>query len=198
MDGIVCYSGPFEDGERALEPLREFGPPILDDVRPRPYLEVQRMLNEATMAGRQYYVKSVFMSELTDGAIDTLISHFSKVTSPLSLVSFQQVGPAANRVDPDENAFAHRDARYEMVNFGAWEDPGESETHVRWVREAAEKMQPFSTGGVYVNQIGWEAEEGEDQIRAAYGRHYDRLASLKEKYDPANLFRHNQNVRPRT
>ena len=163
MDVLVCYSGPFEDGERALKPIREFGPPILDDVRLRPYLEVQRMLDEATLPGRQYYIKSVFMSELTNEAIDTIISHFSKVASPLSLVSFQQVGPAANRVDPDENAFAHRDARYEMVNFGAWEDPGEFEIHVQWVRELAEKMQPFSTGGVYVNQVGWDAEEGEDQ-----------------------------------
>ena len=194
----ACYHGSFEEGEKALKPLREFGPPLMDTIGPMPFVEVQKMLDQATMRGNQYYIRSNFMGALTNEAIDILVSHFANVTSPLSGAFFQQLGPAANRVDLDETAFAHRNARYELVEFGAWTDPGESEIHIRWVRELAEKMYPFSTGGVYVNQVGWEAEEGEDQIRAAYGRHYDRLAALKEKYDPSNLFRHNQNVRPRT
>ena len=195
---LACYHGSLEEGEKALKPLREFGPPLTDTIGPMPFVEVQKMLDQAAQRGNQYYIKSNFMGALTDEAIDTLVSHFANVTSPMSGAFFQQLGPAANRVDPDENAFAHRNARYEMVEFGSWTDPGESEIHIRWVRELAEKMYPFSTGGVYVNQVGWEAEEGEDQIRAAYGRHYDRLAALKQKYDPSNLFRHNQNVRPRT
>ena len=193
---IVCYNGPIEAGERALRPLREFGPPLLDDIRPMAYSEVQGLLDAGAPAGRQYYIKSLFMKDIDAEAIDTMIAHFAKVTSPLTAMMFQQLGNATNRVSPNETAFVHRDPRYEWVCLSSWLDPGESEVHIRWTRELAEAMHPFTTGGIYVNQVGTEAEDGADQIRAAYGAGYQRLVALKNKYDPTNLFSHNQNIKP--
>jgi FAD/FMN-containing dehydrogenase len=192
----ACYHGSIKDGESALRPLRDFGPPLVDHIQPMPYAAAQKMLAPLSPPGRQYYIKSTFMKEISDAAIDTMISHFAKVTSPLSAMIFQQVGNAAKRVDPEEAAFSHRDAQYEWAAFSAWLDPGESEIHIRWAREFSEAMQPFTLGRDYVNQIGTEAEEGADRIRAAYGASYQRLVALKNKYDPSNLFRYNQNIKP--
>ena len=194
---IACHSGSIEAGEEALRPLREFGPPLADQIHPMSYEEVQTLLDAIAIPGRQYYIKSLFMKDIGAEAIDTMIAHFSKVTSPLSGIMFQQLGNATNRVGSGETAFSHREARYEWVCLTAWEDPGESEIHIRWTRECAEAMHPFTTGGIYVNQIGTEAEDGVDQIRAAFGASYQRLVALKNKYDPTNLFSHNQNIRPR-
>jgi FAD/FMN-containing dehydrogenase len=96
----------------------------------------------------------------------------------------------------DATAYSHRDAQYNLVIPAIWTDPGESEVHIRWARELDEAMEPFTTGGVYVNDIGREVEDGADLIRSAYGASYQRLVTVKNKYDPTNLFRHNQNIKP--
>ena len=194
---LACHHGPIEAAEEALRPLREFGPPLSDSIQPITYGQMQSMLDGGATPGLQYYNKTSFMKEISDDAIDVLISHFIKVTSPLSALTFQQLGNASNRVGIDETAFSHRDTPYEVIALASWEDPGESEIHIRWARDAIEAVRPFTTGGTYVNSVGHEAEEGADLMKAAYGKHYERLAALKNKYDPANLFRHNQNVRPR-
>ena len=193
---IVCYSGPIEAGEEALRPIREFGPPLADLVRPMAYRDVQTMFDAGAPSGRQYYMKSLFMKDIGDEAIDTMVAHFSKVTSPLTSMIFQQLGNAANRVGTNETAFVHRDARYEWTCLSSWLDPGESEVHLRWAREFAEAIRPFTTGAIYVNQMGTEAEDGSEQIKAAYGAGYQRLVALKNKYDPTNMFSHNQNIKP--
>ena len=192
----VCYHGPIEEGEQALRPLREFGPPLAHNIQPMTYAQAQNMVAPLTPAGRHYYIKAHFMKEIPDDAIDTMISQFKRVTSPSSVMMFQQLGNASNRVASGDTAFSYRDARYEWVALSAWEDPGESEIHVKWSRDFSEAMQPF-TFGSYVNQLGTEAEEGAAGIRSAYGDNYERLAALKKKYDPTNLFSHNQNVRPK-
>jgi FAD/FMN-containing dehydrogenase len=107
-----------------------------------------------------------------------------------------QLGNAANRVSVQATAFSHRDALCEWGCLSSWVDPAEDGTNIRWTRELAEAMQPFSSGGAYITQLGVEAEEGADRIKDAYGPNYERLAALKNKYDPTNLFRHNQNIRP--
>jgi FAD/FMN-containing dehydrogenase len=190
---MACYNGPIAAGEKALRPLREFGPPLADQIRPMPYTEFQSALDPLVPPRRQYYEKVHFMREISDGAIDTMVAHFAKVTSPLSFLFLQQTGGAMQR---GATAYGHRDAMYNFIIASAWLDPGESEIHIRWTRELWQAMQPFSTGGVYVNDIGREAEEGADLIRAAYGHNYQRLVALKNKYDPTNLFRHNQNIKP--
>jgi FAD/FMN-containing dehydrogenase len=192
----VCYHGSIEEGERVLRPVREFGPPLAYHIQPMPYTAAQKMLAPLAPAGRHYYIKSSFTKDISDDAIDTMIAHFIQVTSPFSAVIFQQLGKAAERVGADKSAFGNRDGQYSWEVFSAWEDPGESEIHVRWAREFFDAMQPFTLRRDYVNHVGIEAEEGADRIRSAFGASYQRLVALKNKYDPTNLFRHNQNIKP--
>jgi FAD/FMN-containing dehydrogenase len=153
-------------------------------------------LDAATVRGRRYYIKSSFLQSISDGAIDALIARFAAAPSPLSLVYFQQLGNAANRVGAQETAFSHRGALCEWGCLASWLDPAEDGVNICWARELSDAMQPFSTGGAYITHMGIEAEEGTEPIKAAYGPNYQRLAALKHKYDPTNLFRHNQNIRP--
>jgi FAD/FMN-containing dehydrogenase len=189
----VCYTGPLDEGERVIAPVRQFGPPLVDQIRPMAYTELQSMFDAAFPPRNQYYEKVHFLQEIRDDAMDILIEHFASVPSPLSAPFFQQTGGAMRR---GNTAYAHRDALYNLILVAEWLDPGESERHVRWTRELWEALQPYSTGGFYVNDIGREEDDGADRVRAAYGANYQRLAELKKKYDPENLFRHNQNIKP--
>ena len=191
---LLCYYGPIEEGERIIRPLQEFGPPMSDEVRPMTYAEAQSLA--LAPQGRQNYLKSHFMSQVSDDALEITLDFFNRVTSPLSSVLFQYLGNAARRVPANETAFGHRGARCEWAANVVFLDPGESEVHIRWVRDFASALSPFSSGA-YVNQVGTEAEEGEAAIQAAFGDNFQRLADLKQKYDPTNLFSHNQNIRPR-
>jgi FAD/FMN-containing dehydrogenase len=193
---LVCYHGPLAAGERVLRPLRTFGPPLVDEIRPRPYREVQTLLDAASPRGRRYYVKAAFVEAISDGAIDTLVSHFAAVPSPFSLLAFQQLGNAARRVPPEATAFYHRGAMYEWFVQAAWSDPADDDGNIRWARAVAGAMLQFTTGRGYVNHLGPEAVEGLEPIRAAYGPNYDRLVALKNRYDPTNLFRLNPNIKP--
>jgi FAD/FMN-containing dehydrogenase len=192
----VCYNGSHEAGEKALRPLRTLGPPLADEIAPTPYCKIQTLFDEAFLRGRRYYFKSNFTRRISDDMIDTLVEHFRAAPSPMSMVYFQQLGNAANRVDATATAFSHRDALCEWGCDAVWLDPAEDAANIRWAREAAEAMLPFTTGSDYVNHIGLEAEEGTDRIKAAFGANYDRLVALKNRYDPTNLFRHNQNIKP--
>jgi FAD/FMN-containing dehydrogenase len=192
----VCYNGDLEAGERLLRPLRAFGPPVADQIGPMAYRKAQTLLDGAAIRGRRYYIKSNMMRRISDGAIDTLTERFATVPSPLSLVAFQQLGNAANRVSATATAFSRRAALCEWAGISSWLDPAADDTNIRWARELSEAMRPYTTGSDYVNQIGLESDEGTDRIKAAYGASYERLVVLKNKYDPTNLFRHNQNIRP--
>ena len=192
----VCYNGSLDAGEQVLRPLRAFGPPLADLISPMAYCQVQTLFDAAMVRGRRYYFKSNFMQRISDGAIDTLIERFATVPSPLSLVYFQQLGKAANRVSATATAFSHRDALCEWGCDAVWLDPAADGVHIQWTRALAEAMRPFTTGSDYVNHIGLETDEGAERIRAAYGANYERLVTLKNTYDPTNLFRHNQNIKP--
>ena len=189
----VCYTGPLAEGERLIAPVRQFGPPLVDQIRPIAYTELQSLFDAAYPAGHQYYQKDHFLREINDDAIEILVDHYARVPSSLSIPFFQQSGGAIQR---GYTAYAHRDALYNLVLSAQWLEPEESERHVRWTRELWQALRPYATGGVYVNHIGREAEDGADQVRAAYGASYPRLAALKHTYDPTNLFRHNQNIPP--
>ena len=189
----VCYTGTLEDGERLVAPVRKFGPPLMDQIRPMAYTELQTTFEAGFPPRNQYYEKVHFLREIRDEAISLLIDHFSRVSSPLSSSFFQQTGGAMQR---GNTAYAHRDALYNFILVAQWLDPKESQRHVRWTRDLWEALQPYSTGGFYVNDIGREEDDGADRVRAAYGHNYERLAALKKQYDPDNLFRHNQNIKP--
>jgi FAD/FMN-containing dehydrogenase len=192
----VCYNGSAEAGEKALRPVRGFGPPLADEIAPTPYCKIQKLFDEAFVRGRRYYFTSNFTRRISDEAIETLVEHFTAAPSSLSMVYFQQLGNAANRVGATATAFSHRDALCEWGCDAVWLDPTADGANIRWAREVAEAMRPFTSGSDYVNHIGLETEEGADRIKAAYGANYERLVALKNKYDPTNLFRHNQNIKP--
>ncbi len=193
---VVCYNGSIEEGERVLQPLREFGPPVVDLIRPMSYAEIQGITEPFQLSGRQNYIKSSLIRGIGDEAIDTMIARFTAVPSPHTIIAFQQFGNAASRVGQEETAFGNRDARYELIMHSIWVDPQDYEMNVQWTRELSEAMQPFTTGSAYINQMGIEAEEGAESIKTTYAGNYERLVALKNKYDPTNLFRHNQNIQP--
>ena len=192
---LLCYHGPIEEGERVIQPLRKLGPSLVDDVRPMPYAEAQKLA--VAPPGRQNYLKSHFVSQVGDDIVDIALDYFDRITSPLSSILFQYLGNAARRVPANETAFGQRGALCEWATNAVFLDPGESEVHIRWVRDFASDLLPFSSGA-YINQVGTEEEEGADAIQAAFGDNFQRLSALKQKYDPTNLFSHNQNIRPRT
>ena len=191
---LLCYHGPVEEGRKAIQPLRQLGTPIVDDVRPMSYTDAQKLA--VAPAGRQNYLKSHFVSQVGDDIVDVVLDYFERITSPLSSILFQYLGNAARRVPAGDTAFGQRHALTEWATNAVFLDPGESEVHIRWVRELANDIQPFSSGA-YINQVGTEEDDGAEAIEAAFGDNFQRLADLKRKYDPTNLFSHNQNIRPR-
>ncbi|MFL5759746.1 MAG: FAD-binding oxidoreductase [Thermomicrobiales bacterium] len=191
---VICYHGPLDEGERVLRPLREFGPPLADQVGPMPYIALQTMLDEAFPSGLPVYWRSHFLTDINDEAIAIVVDRFSRVPSPLTAVLFEQFGGAVARVGGDDTAFAHRDAKYNLAIISRWPDPAMADENIAWTRELWTEMQPFARG-VYVNYLG--IGEQEDRVRAAYGdAKYARLAALKKQYDPTNQFRFNQNIKP--
>jgi hypothetical protein len=189
----VCYNGPIDEGEEVLRPLREFDPPLVDQIGPMPYTAIQTSLDEAFPRGRHYYWKANLIEEIGDDLIDGLVEHFATVPSPFSGIVFQQLGNAANRVGKNDTAFSHRDARYDCVAISGWTDPAQAEANIGWTRAFFELTRPFSSGAIYVNSV-MEAEA----VKSAYREEtYERLVALKNEYDPTNLFRINPNIEPR-
>jgi len=189
----VCYCGSIETGERVLRPLRTFGSPLEDNIQPMSYRALQSAPDAEFPFGRQHYWKSSWLKHLSDEAIEVMLRFVAEMLSLISGVGLQQMHGAASRVDPAATAFPYRDEHYDFLILSQWSDPSDSEENIRWTRAFFEAMQPFFETGVYVNNLG---EEGEDRVKEAYGAHYERLVALKDKYDPTNLFRLNQNVRP--
>jgi FAD/FMN-containing dehydrogenase len=189
----VCYAGDLAEGERVLEPLRSFGRPVADLIAPMPYTALQSGSDAACPNGQQNYWKSHYVDEITEGAIDRLLEHAPRMGSPLSSFYFQHLGGAIRRAGADTAAFGHRDGVFDFTILTVWRDPAEDAEHITWARDFFAAMQPYATG-VYVNNLG---VEGADRVRAAYApATYARLVALKDRYDPQNVFRQNQNVAP--
>jgi FAD/FMN-containing dehydrogenase len=190
---IPCYCGDdLDEGARVLAPLREFGPPVADMVGPMPYRSMQQMLDPAVPYGIHSYWKSNFMRALSDEAIETFVSFARSRTSQRTLCILEHCHGQAQRVAPDETAVAMRREMLDLVILTLWEsdDPA---PHIEWTRQFWTAMQPYSAGSVYVNTLS--ADES-SRISEAYGPNYGRLAEVKAKYDPSNLFRVNHNIRP--
>jgi FAD/FMN-containing dehydrogenase len=191
---IVSYIGDSRTGEAVLAPLRKFGSPLLDTIAPTSYVQLNTLFDAAVpYGGVQRYWKSSFLSELGDELLDIMIARSAKMLSPMSMVLFFHMHGAATRVDPKETAFGLRHDQWDYDVISQWSDPTETADHIQWTREFWTAVEPFATGEVYVNHL--DAEEG-TRIRAAYSDNYGRLVALKNKYDPTNLFRLNQNIKP--
>jgi FAD/FMN-containing dehydrogenase len=190
---VACYAGPVEEGERVVRPLKQFGSPVLDLCQPKPFLAHQQMFDPSFRHGWWYYVRSCDIAELTDDVIDVVVEHGRRITSPISSVALWQMGGAVARVPDGETAFNGRSAGFTFNINGNSETADGFETERAWARDYWTALAPHHTS-VYVNFL---MEEGEDRVRQAYGaERYDRLKTLKRKYDATNLFRRNQNIRP--
>ncbi len=192
---VVCYVGDPEEGARVLKPLKEFGQPLADVIGPKPFTALQAMLDGGQLAGRRYYWKSEYLHEIKEGTIDTLIAQARQLGSPHSAILVFQLGGAISRVGPLETAASGRDARYIVNIAGAWENKQDNEREMKWVRDTWAAVRPFGTGAVYVNFMA--NDERPERLHAAYGTEiYQRLAALKDRHDPDNFFRTNQNILP--
>ena len=190
---VTCWAGPVEEGEAALAPIREVAPVVAEMVGPMPYPALNSAFDALVPPGLQHYWKASFVKELTDDAIAAHLEHGPKVPTVNSTVHIYPINGAANRVASDATAFAYRDATFATVIAGMWPDAADNEANTKWVRDFYDATAPHSEEGGYVNFM---ADDDQDRIRANYGGNYDRLVEVKRTYDPDNLFRLNQNIKP--
>jgi FAD/FMN-containing dehydrogenase len=189
----VCYSGAAAATDAALAPLRALRDPVFDLLREQPYVELQSYLDATEPKGKHYYWKTEFASELRGELLSTLAALTEDCPIPAAQLGILHLGGCLNERAADDGAVGNRDARYALGVLGAWE-PGEPEAlgYTRWVQAAGARLQPFSTGGNYVNFQ--TADEGTHRVRAAYGRNFERLVRIKRLVDPENFFHSNRNL----
>jgi Berberine and berberine like len=194
LGAIVCFAGDVAEGEEVLRPLREFGPPPLDLLGPIPYTAVQDLITEANPHGRRNYWSADFLNELPDEAVDTLVGHAVASVSPHTQILLAAGGGAIARVPEDATAFGQRTAPFNMHYLSMWEDPADDDANIAYTKKIAGAMKPWTSGRVYLNYIG---DEGAERVESSFGAEkYARLQELKTKWDPNNLFSHNQNIKP--
>ena len=189
----LMYLGDPKKGESLIEPLRKFGKALGEHIGVQPYVAWQQAFDPLLTAGARNYWKSHNFSTLQDELFDVAIEQIQKAPSPQCEVFFASIGGATARPASDATAYSHRDIQYIMNVHGRWDEVGEDARCINWARDCFNASAPFASGGVYVNFL--TADEG-DRVRSAYGPNYDRLARVKRQYDPDNLFRTNQNIRP--
>ena len=189
----ICYAGDPAEGQQAAAPLLSFGKPVGHHLGVQPYTAWQSAFDPLMAPGARNYWKSHNLTDLTGAAIDTVVQQIASLPSPHCEIFFGLIGGKASRVPSDTSAYAHRDTLFAMNIHGHWEQESEDELCIAWSRQAFQAMTPYATGGVYVNFM---TQEETDRVGAAYGSSYERLRTLKRRYDPTNLFRLNQNIAP--
>jgi FAD/FMN-containing dehydrogenase len=190
---VTCWAGDLDAGEKALKPIRDVASPVAEFVGVMPYPALNSAFDALVPPGLQHYWKANFVTELTDDAIAAHLEHGPKIPVVNSTVHIYPINGAAQRVAPDSTAFAYRDATFATVIAGMWPDPADNDANTAWVKDYYAATAPHSEEGGYVNFM---AEDDQSRIRANYRGNYDRLAETKRRYDPDNLFRHNQNIQP--
>jgi FAD binding domain/Berberine and berberine like len=191
----VCHVGSMDDGQRDLQPLSDLGPPLLYRIRPMAYTKLQRMYDAAGIFGHKVYGRSGHFPDLCDDVVEAIAAHAAGIASPLSIAMVCRLGGAVARVGEHDTAFGYRNTAFDLAINAVWTEADETPRQMCWADEFWSSIRPFSSG-VYVNELGLE---GDERVREAYNPEtYRRLAALKKIYDPGNLFRFNQNIKPST
>jgi hypothetical protein len=190
---VWCCTGPLDEAEETLRPIRKALSPLADFVGPMPYPALQSMFDPLLPPGLQWYWKGDFVKELSDDAIKVHMKYASELPTPLSIAHFYPINGAVHRVGRNDTPFSYRDVTWSLVISGVDPDPANNERMTKWAKSYWEELRPFSAGGAYVNFM---MEEGRSKVEATYRDNYKRLVQIKSKYDPTNLFRVNQNIPP--
>ncbi len=190
---VLCYCGPVDQGEKVIAPIRSFSPPALDLVGPLPFPALQSLFDPLLPPGLQHYWKADYVNEITDAMIDIHVRYGPKVPTVQSTMHIYPVNGAPQKLGSGETAYAFRKANFVHVIPAMYTNPEDTQKNMAWVREYWNALRPHSAGGAYVNFL---MEEGDERVVATYGANYSRLVELKDKYDPTNLFHHNQNIKP--
>ena len=194
MCGIVwCYTGPEEEVDKIFQPIKEFGPPALYGINSMPYPTLQGAFDALYPPGLQWYWKGDFVNELSDEAIDLDIKYAYEMPTMLSTMHYYPIDGKPHQVGSSDTPWAYRQAKWSKVIVGVDPDPRNAEAITAWASEYWEAQRPHSESGAYVNFM---MDEGDERVRATYGANYERLATIKKRYDPTNLFRVNQNIEP--
>ena len=192
---VICHNGPQPEAEKAVNAIRaELPKPIIDWAQPMPYPVLQRLFDAQLPAGLQWYWKGDFVKTLPDAAIDAHLSYTATAPSDIAGVHLYLIDGAVHRRKPEETAWSHRDVTWSMGIVAVDADPDKAPALKKWARDYWKAVHPFNLDAGYANFM--MDDEGEARVQAAYGENYHRLAMIKRKYDPANLFRINQNIPP--
>jgi len=191
---LACYSGKPEEGEKAVAPIKSFGHPIGDILVRRPYAQMQALLDATQPKGRRYYWKSEYLPRIEPALCEKVLEHAARIRSPHSAVVLFQLEGALNRLKEEHSPVGNRDARYVLNLAGSWEQASEDRANIEWAREAWNDMKEFSTGGTYINFL--TEDDGPERTEAALRKGLQRLAGIKAKWDPQNVFRTNRNIPP--
>lgn len=191
----VCHAGTLERAEADLKPIVEFGSPLMNMIGPMPYEAVCQMLDAAYPRGGLNYWKSTFLSELSDGAIDTMVERFASCPSPMTAMIVEHFHGEVCRVPVEATAVAHRHEGYNLAITGIWLDPETTEANVAWTRKTYDAFAPYAASRRWLNYLP-AGEDDEEGLRAVFGPNYERLVALKREYDPENVFRLNANIKP--
>jgi FAD/FMN-containing dehydrogenase len=191
---LACYSGDLEEGEKAVAPIKEFGNPVGDVLVRRPYTQLQSLLDGTQPKGRRYYWKSEYLPGIDPAMDGKVIESAGKIPSPHSAVILFQLEGALNKLPADHSPVGNRDARFVLNIGGSWDHEEEDKTNIQWAKDTWNDLRPYSTGGNYINFL--TEDEGPERIKAAWGSGLEKLARVKAKWDPENVFRTNRNIKP--
>jgi FAD/FMN-containing dehydrogenase len=188
-----CYTGDMNRAEEVFKPIRQWGTPLMDFVGAVPWPALQSLFDALFQPGLQWYWRSDFVKEISDPAVELHLKYAAELPTGHSTMHLYPINGAAQRVGQGDTAWSYRDANFVQVIVGVDPDPANNPRMIRWAQDYWEALHPHSAGGAYVNMM---MEEGEDRVKAAYRDNYGRLAAVKGRYDPNNLFRVNQNIKP--
>lgn len=191
---MACYSGDIQRGKTMIRSLQNFGKPFFEAIQPIAYTALQKAFDAGMPKGLRWYSKAHYLDEISDAVIDTLEKYTNPLPGPFTMVYFEPMGGVVKEVDPTATAFPHRKAAYNLHVLPGWSDAAHDKELTAWAKALHNALEKDATGGVYVNLLSHDEKE---RVKAAYGENYERLATLKKKWDPMNVFGMNQNIKPK-